>query len=375
MKIGILTYQYAMNYGALLQAYALKTYLESLKYEVEILNYDTSYLYNQQRSMKSKIISKAWSVVRDILGGRKKRIKFEKFRINYLKLNNPILTSSYSLKEYLKNKDFDAFIVGSDQVWNPEINGKDFTYYLDFVTDKIKISYAASFGVSSLDEKLTEQIIELLNTFNAISIREKTGLNIIKGLKKKAVVVLDPVFLPEIDIWNTLIKGEKAVSEKYLLCYVMPGDKVLEKKIEKMAEEYKKLRGNKVIYLGRKEYKRFKNDGKDYVSADPIEFINLFKNADYIITNSFHGTAFSIIFNKSFYSFVNTKISGKRQLSSRVIDLLEELQLNSRLIDVVDTCDFSLGIEYETVNTKLKKMQEFSRIFLIDALKQEKLEV
>lgn len=375
MKIGILTYQYAMNYGALLQAYALKTYLESLKYEVEILNYDTSYLYNQQRSMKSKIISKAWSVVRDILGGRKKRIKFEKFRINYLKLDNPILTSSYSLKEYLKNKDFDAFIVGSDQVWNPEINGKDFTYYLDFVTDKIKISYAASFGVSSLDEKLTAQIIELLNAFNAISIREKTGLNIIKGLKKRAVVVLDPVFLPEIDTWNALVEGKKAVSEKYLLCYVMPGDKVLEKKIEKMAEEYKEMRGNKVIYLGRKEYKRFKNDGKDYVSADPIEFINLFKNADYIITNSFHGTAFSIIFNKSFYSFVNTKISGKRQLSSRVIDLLEELQLNSRLIDVLDTCDFSLGVEYETVNAKLKKMQEFSRIFLIDALKQEKLEV
>ena len=154
----------------------------------------------------------------------------------------------------------------------------------------------------------------------------------------------------------------------------MPGDKVLEKKIEKLAEEYKKITGNTVVFLGRKEYKRFKNDGKDFVSADPIEFVNLFKNADQIITNSFHGTAFSIIFNKSFYSLVNTQISGKRQLSSRVIDLLEELRLNMRLIDVMETCDFSLEVEYETVNATLKKMKEHSRIFLIDALKQEKLE-
>lgn len=374
MKIGILTYQYAMNYGALLQAYALKSYLESLKHEVEILNYDTSYLYNQQRSLKSKIISRAWSVVRNGLGGRKKNKKFELFRNDFLKLKSPVLTSGACLKEYLKNKEFDAFIVGSDQVWNPEINGNDFTYYLEFVSDEIKISYAASFGVSSLDEKITNQIVELVSTFNAVSVREKTGLNILKDLRNKAEVVLDPVFLPNIETWNTLADIKKVAPEKYLLCYVMPGDKVLEKKIEKLAEEYKKITGNTVVFLGRKEYKRFKNDGKDFVSADPIEFVNLFKNADQIITNSFHGTAFSIIFNKSFYSLVNTQISGKRQLSSRVIDLLEELRLNMRLIDVMETCDFSLEVEYETVNATLKKMKEHSRIFLIDALKQEKLE-
>lgn len=368
MKIGILTYQYAMNYGALLQAYGLKTYLSSLNHEVEILNYDTSFLYNKQRPIKYRIISTVWNIVKNVLGARKKRKEFDIFRKDYLKLNDLILNSAHQLREYLKCKEFDAFIVGSDQVWNPEINGDDKTYFLDFADNQIKISYAASFGVSSLDDKTISSVIDCLQSFSAISVREKTAQKLLTQLDKKVEVVLDPVFLPERQVWDMLSGRNQVVDGKYLLCYVMPGDRHLEKRIEEIASEYKKVTGNKIIFLGRKEYKKFKPDGTDLVSAGPCEFVNLFKYADQIITNSFHGTAFSIIYNKPFYSLVNTQISGKKQLGSRVIDLLKELNIEERILDVNDSCDFTNKIDYECVDSCLNRLRTVSHNFIITAL-------
>lgn len=364
MKIGILTYQYAMNYGALLQAYALKTYLESSGHTVEILNYDTSYLYNRNRSLKSKIISVFWNIVKNRLGAKKKKHVFEKFRRNYLGLNDYIIRSKDELVKYLDGKDFDAFIVGSDQVWNPEINGKDDTYYLNFTDSAMKISYAASFGVSSLKQEDLNEITEYLKSFSAISVREKTGMEILKKLDRDIEVVLDPVFLPHVEIWNKLAGMSENVSGKYMLCYVMPGDKELESKIEELARQYKRNTGNQVIFLGRKEFKKFKKDGRDLVSAAPWEFVSLFKNADIIITNSFHGTAFSIIFNKKFYSLINVKLKGTRQLSSRLTDLLAELELECRIVSLNDQISFDKDIDYGIVNSKLEKMRYASRKFL-----------
>lgn len=368
MKIGILTYQYAMNYGALLQAYALKTYLENIGHTVEILNYDTSYLYAQNRSLKSKIVSNGWNIVKNMLGAKKKKQVFDKFRQNYLRLNDYVIRSKEELKKYLKGKGFDAFIVGSDQVWNPEINGKDDTYYLNFTDRAMKISYAASFGVSSLNQEDLNEIIEYLKTFSAISVREKTGMEILKELDKGIEVVLDPVFLPHIETWNKLAGMTANINGKYMLCYVMPGDKELESKIEELARQYKRNTGNQVIFLGRKEYKKFKKDGRDLVSTAPWEFVNLFKNADVIVTNSFHGTAFSIIFNKLFYSLINRNLKGTRQLGSRLTDLLAELELECRIVALNDQISFDKDINYSIVNSKLEKMRHDSRQFLERAL-------
>lgn len=371
MRIGILTYQYAINYGAVLQAYALKTYLEKSGHDVEILNYDTSYLYLKNRSMKSKLISSSWNVIKNILGGQIKKKKFDEFREECLKLNSPVMQSQEELKVYIQKKQFDAFIVGSDQVWNPEINGRDNAYYLNFVKDGLKIAYAASFGVSSLDRKDLEVIVKNLKTFSAISVREKTGKQLLNLLQREIQVVLDPVFLLDVNLWNEFA-GKRIVSDKYILCYVLPGNHEIEIKIEKMAKEYSEKTGYEVLFVGRKEYKQFINDGKDMVFASPKEFVNLVRNAEVIITNSFHGTAFSIIFSKQFYSLVNSKIISNKQLGSRIVDLLTEIGLEENLVEPSDYVVFNKNIDYKPVMLKLEQLKVVSCEFLNSGLSKNK---
>lgn len=368
MKIGILTYQYAINYGAQLQAYALKEFLNSYGYEVEIINYDTSYMYIKNRSIKNRIISKIWYLVKYFIGGREKKIKFNTFKKKRLQIKGDIIADKNHLQKYLEIENFDVIIVGSDQVWNPEINGNDDAYYLNLENNIIKISYAASFGVSSLNKKYIQNLKDCLNKFSSISVREKTGKKIINSIGLDAEVVLDPVFLLEKEKWLDISSKNRIVNECYILCYVMPGDKELENKIEYLALQIRKQTGKEIVFLGRKEYKKFKRDGKDFISASPEEFVNLFFYADIVITNSFHGTAFSIIFNKNFYSLINSNVFGVKQLSSRLTDLLFDLGLENRIVNVKDENIDIDKINYIEVNRKLNKMKDKSKSYLQTAL-------
>ncbi len=368
MTIGILTYQYAMNYGAVLQAYALKSYLEKQGYSVEVLNYDTSYLYEHNRSILSRTLSKVWQVFRSVLGGAIKRHKFESFRKRYLNLSEKKLTSFEELKEYVNSNIFDAFIVGSDQVWNPEINGRDIAYYLSFAKNEKKISYAASFGVNQLNVCDLQNIVERLQSFTSISVREKSAISILRDLNKEIKVVLDPVFLLDVEQWEFFSGNIPLVRGDYVLCYVMPGDRLIEHKIEVIAKQIKERFNLKVIFIGRKEYKKFDFKGSDFVSASPNEFVNLFRFAKFVITNSFHGTAFSLILNKPFYSVINQDLSGNKQLCSRIVDLLSGLGLSDRIITPSDTPRFGFFIEYNKVNDLLNENRNASKHFLIDSL-------
>ncbi len=369
MKIGILTYHYAYNYGAVLQAYALKNYLETCGHTAEILNYNTSQLFRKKRSLKSRFLSFAWNGVRWFIGGRKKNKAFSAFRKDFLFVSSKEMKNSKELKSFLENNKFDAFIVGSDQVWNPVINGRDPNYYLSFATSELKISYAASFGMSSLDKEDLVLASENLERFDAISVRESTACDILRsaGVSKEASVVLDPVFLLDKSNWSK-IASERLVSDKYVLCYVMPGDSRLEANISSYANKLRDRYGYKVIYLGRKEYYRFKNDGKDMIGASPADFISLIKHAEVVLTNSFHGTAFSVIFNKPFLSFKNSDLSGERQLSSRIYDLLYSLNLVNRVIDADDDELPELEIDYASVLTALNERLDFSKKYLSDII-------
>lgn len=370
MKIGILTYQYAMNYGAVLQAYALKTYLAHLGNDVEILNYDTSYIYQMNRSLKSKLVSGVWNICRSALGAKQKRRNFDRFRSQYLELGQDSIESETQLAVYAAKKDFDAFIVGSDQVWNPEINGGDEAYYLHFAENKRKISYAASFGVSRLKQADLKPIIENVKSFSAVSVREQTGVQLLESLPMPVQVVLDPVFLPEIEVWDKLA-GKRIIDENYVLCYVLPGDREVEKQLEQMAKQYGERLGYKIIFVGRREYKRLKTDGTDWVAASPQEFVNLFQNAEFIVTNSFHGTAFSLIYEKQFYSIVNKRLGAEKQLSSRIVDLLDELHLPERIVGCGERYESKRMIDYGQVRETLDQLRKKSRDFLDHALREE----
>lgn len=372
MKIGILTYQYAMNYGALLQAFALKQYLQSQGHEVIIINYDSSYLYANNRTIKEKAVSAVWNGVKYIIAGNDKKIKFDEFRKRKLCLNETLIKTKKEIIDYIDTEKFDVLIVGSDQVWNPEINGDDDVYYLNFKSNAKKISYAASFGVSEIQEKYEAELKEFLMDFVSVSVREKTGKEILCKLGLNSTVVLDPVFLPERAVWERLAGEKKLINKNYILCYVMPGDVQTEKKIEHMAKYIKKITNKSVIFLGRKEYKKYLIDGKDIISASPEEFVNLFKYADFIITNSFHGTAFSVIFNKNFYTVVNSNVTGKRQLSSRLTDLLNDIDLNDRIIDVDEDLNGISDIDYSAVKMKLDKLKNISENYLTTSINEEK---
>lgn len=370
MKIGTLTYHFANNYGAVLQAYALKTYLEEQGHDVEILNYNSSFLYRKNRALLKRVVSLFWSRFRLVIGGAKKNKAFSSFRLNYLGINGEQITLPTELKNYLKDKNFNAFVVGSDQVWNPVLNGADKNYYLAFANSALKVSYAASFGVSKVEERFIPLIRDNVKEFSAVSVREKTGLEILKNcsVENSATVVLDPVFLLSQEGWNKLA-SKRLIKEKYILCYVMPGDKKLENKITETANKLKKETGYKVVYIGRKEYYRFINDGKDMVGASPEDFVSLIKNAEVVLTNSFHGTAFSVIFQRDFYSFKNSSISKEKQLSSRIQDLLSDIGLETRIIDSNKNLASLEKINYDTCNQIIKSKIKDSKNFLLNVLK------
>lgn len=367
MKIGIITFQYANNYGALLQAYALRKYLLDLGNEVRIINYDNSKLYMKNRSLRKKIITKVWMAISFFLGRNKKYKKFEMFRNNYLMLEKNKITNKNHLYQYIADLNFDVYIVGSDQVWNPYITMNDDIYYLSFSDSKKKIAYAASFGVDDFPYEYKNIFLKCINKFNFISVREKTGKNILNKMGITDIsIVLDPVFLLGKNQWSDF--AEIKEYEPYIFCYYMPGDKKCEENIKEIALKLKNKFGYKIINIGRKEYKKFLNDGIDIVSASPNEFLGYFKNASFIITNSFHGTAFSLIFEKNFYSVVNLSNSGKGKLSSRIVDLLESIGLKNNIIDNDSENIDNIFIDYDEIKFKINMLKEQSKNFLETAL-------
>lgn len=367
MKIGILTFQYANNYGALLQAYALRKYLLNLGHEVYILNYDNSMLYMKNRNLKKKILTCVWDIFSKILGKNKRLKKFEIFRKKNLEISMSVMKNIEEIRAYVANTKYDAYIVGSDQVWNPYITSNDSVYCLSFATNEKKIAYAASFGISCFPLNLEENFIKYINKFNFVSVRENTGKDILNKMNYQDVrVVLDPVFLLEKKQWEKLAITN--INYSYILCYYMPGDKVCEKKIKKIAENLRNRFGYKIINIGRKEYHKFINDGKDIIDASPNEFLGYFKNAKFIVTNSFHGTAFSLIFEKEFYSVVNLSINNETKLSSRITDLLQNVELDNRIIsDRTEQIDV-FPIDYKKINKNINQLKKQSKDYLVQAL-------
>ena len=370
MKIGIITYHRAINYGAVLQAYSLKTYLGDLGNMVEIINYYNVDKKSKIHSKKEKLISTIWSPFCKILGKAKKEKKFIHFQNDYLNRNNILIKNDIELCKYVDENKIDCLVSGSDQVWNPNINGRDPSFYFGFDTKAKKMSYAASFGASSLKENDSLEIAGYLKDFSFISVREKTGQTIIDNMNSniKTYVVVDPVFLHNFDFWSNFA-GQRLFKKKYVFCYVMPGDKEVEKKIEKLAKQYKKGTSAKIIFVGRKEYKRLKPDGKDFISASPREFVNLICYADFVITNSFHGTAFSTLLNKNFYSINSGNKNSSKRYGSRINDFLESIGLNERILEKDSNPDFS-KINYELVNKKLHSWIQESKDLLEESIKE-----
>ena len=337
MKIKTLTTYDVYNYGASLQAYALQTYLADLGNDVEIINYQPEYLRRkydykwvnpESRMSRFAATRCAYRIMkylqRQTTLGRKR--KFDEFNHNVLKETK----HKYHIFEelYQNPPEADLYIVGSDQVWNVFFEaGRDPAFFLDFVKKGAKASYAASFSYLNIDNNNLERIKRSLSTFKAVSVREYQGLEILNKIGIKGMWVLDPVFLLTVEKWKELMADFKK-TEPYLLVYDFEGSKFL----KDFAKDYARRNGLK-IYSITDTYPRLYAD-KNFNSAGPREFLSLIYYCDAFVSNSFHGTAFSIIFHKPVFVFN----LHRHKVNSRMQSLIKLFQLEDSII--TDDADY-----------------------------------
>lgn len=370
MKIAVITYHRAINYGSALQAYALNRFLNKQN-EVECRTID--YIPKGQTLYYKKFekVKTVMSILRNMQTLfylnqlNKKEKNFELF------LNKDILLTPnkyYSKKELNEIDDFDLYICGSDQIWNP--NCIDFTsaYLLDFVDDKSKcISYSPSIAVNKLENKQIELFREKIESFRNVSIREINGKQILKEneiYNGEVTVTLDPVFLLEKEEWD-LIASPVVIPNKYIFCYFI-GD------IEGMRTYAIKLRKkyNLPIIVVYQNLRDMLYINKKIYSAGPREFLFLLKNATYVFSNSFHAVAFSIIYSKRFGVYLNRDIKGNA--NSRIDGILGQLNLTQCIITKnSDLVDIYMDIDYTYAISVLEKEKLKSKNYLFNAMEED----
>ncbi len=369
-KVGIITQHRVVNYGSMLQTYALQEKIEELGYKCEVIDYYperfTPIGMLKRIKTKSKKFEKSMFLrtIARLIIIPSYVIRFNiffGFLKNRINLSKKTFHSLEELEAY--NFKYDIFCTGSDQVWNYGWNEKiEYPYFLSFVPEKShKISYAASFGKSSLLDCEIEETKRLLSRYNHISVRELSGVEIINELGiPGSVNVLDPTLLLTGDEWRKIASG-KYKNDKYILIYNLNRNK----KIDNYAKALSKKTGLEVRYISYQIHEIYKN-GKMYCNSKVEDFLSLIDNAQYIITDSFHATAFSLNFNKEFV------IVYPGKYSTRLQSILEILGLTNRVAkDEIDMSVTETKIDYKTVNSIMDDERNRSIEWLRRALKSE----
>lgn len=373
-KIGILTFHYSQNYGALLQSYSLSKVLSSLGYDVEIINYvpegynpgilhtiglsrnilRTKFTDLRLDSMLKRIILKAKY-------GKKSILKCDEFRQNYLNLSAEV--NEQTIENILN--EYHTIIVGSDQVWNPHERKKD-QYFLNYNLkgNSKKISYAADSTISEID---FNKLSDLLKDFDFISVRNKHSFDFVKRLTgKKALIVADPTLLCD---FNNL----KAVSDdnekiEYIFSYIL-GNEIKGthiKVIEAIREKY----GNLPVYFAvitTSNFNIFECADKVFYDLGPKDWLNLLKNAKFVYTDSFHGTLFALKYHKPFIAYYADK-----NRSTRILDIANRYQIDDFIVESLDDIKkkncLNRTIDYNKVDSLIEHQRKVSLEFLKEAL-------
>lgn len=338
-KIGILTTSNSINYGACLQTFALQRYLRSEGLDVEVIDFRPK-AKGRNQSLAIRARSFVWDhTLRVLLNDRERAEKTSVFRKDFVRYSADIHTDADTI---LKSREYSTMIVGSDQIWNPRYALYDKgIWFLKTENPVNKVSYAASFGIPKLPEMAKATYRDGFADFDAISVREETGAAIVRELTgEEPPVVLDPVFLLSKEEWEEFAVRPKAPG--YVLCYYMQGFPAVEEEIRRCAEAIAKARGLKVINIGKRELARLRFWENNEYGHGPREFVGLFLNADHVVTNSFHGSALSVLFGKPLVSVVDGGL-GAAGLSSRLVDLLKRIGREGSILDIADKDAFDLG--------------------------------
>lgn len=379
IKIGIITILKVNNYGAELQAYATQAYLRNAGYDAEIIDY----LFYKNKGHKATKGSrpvfpfplsariKEWLYPRIMsLKGicNKKADKARKANFAKFHEDNTAMSPTYhSVEElYAAKLPYDIYMTGSDQVWNPGIYSSIAPYFLTFAPEgKKRIAYAASFGVANIPEYAKGYYRQRLDKYDAIGVREKNAVDIVRQLSStRAEWVLDPTLLLGKEEWMKVAKPtNEDISGKYILIYELTPCQY----ISRLAAHLHQATGWQIVRICKGASREDKGQEViNVIDAGPAEFLYLFANASAVVTNSFHGTAFSINFQLDFY----TVTPARKQNNSRQKSILELFGLDDRLLpeDAPMPQTDKLHIDYAPVREILQCEREKSAKFLNEAI-------
>lgn len=384
-KIGIITTFKANNYGAELQAFALQNKLKRLGYDSYLIDYlfykNREYKsckrsrplreFSLLQTMKNIFLYKILLPILDVYGSyfnKNMKMRKEKF-LSFHKKNSNLTRTYYSFNELYQAKfDFDVYCVGSDQVWNPNTATSIEPYFLTFAPKNArKIAYASSFGVSDIEEeKLKKKYTQLLNNIDILSSRELQGVQLIKRLTgREAENVLDPTLLLQKEEWEEYISYDNNPhKERYIVLYNIHESA----SILKLAYKIHKETGYPILKICKRaillpHHKNVIN----IKTAGPAEFLGLMHNAAYVITNSFHGTVFSIIFQRKFFSIMPNNANN----NSRVENFLGMIGLKDRLFfdnDDIDKIQYNDEVDYKLAKSNIDFQRGLSIKYLVNAI-------
>ena len=359
-KIGIITIHTDFNYGAVLQAVATQKFFEINGYDSEIIDYENKVISQQSKicyKQGGKIKGYFISFVRNTLFGR---YHYYKKAVENLDLYRKKSKEKYNSLEELEMSPYDILVAGSDQIWNPLISGElDPVFLLDFGKEKKKISVATSMGSYTLSDSERRKFNYTLEDFEFISVRENHAKRQLQPLVKKDIkVLLDPTLLLDKNAWwNNLGKNSKysLKKERYIVTYFVGGNK--NKYRQKIKEYADKLQ----LPVWTIQYSNYywKESNKKILGASIADFIALIKNADLVLTDSFHGVAFSVNLGIDFVALTNT------ENPIRVKEFLTKIELEER-IDM--SSDTYTSIDYEDVSRKIELMRKDSAEWLLNAI-------
>ncbi|WP_024860111.1 polysaccharide pyruvyl transferase family protein [Ruminococcus flavefaciens] len=370
-KIGILTWLHNGNYGTVLQAYALQRFLRNMGYNVQNINFNAS----TKQKIKNLIVrknspklfmEKMENYLTEKKADKEKLFQKKKRFSNFLNENFNLtaqIDSYIKLTEY--SETFDIYICGSDQIWSPALLNTP--YYFDFVSSKKrKIAYSCSFGVSRVPVNKKKIIAELLQDFDYISVRENSGKKIVKELIRKEVpVMVDPVFLLNTNEWDE-IASERLVDGEYVFAYFL----TYNKEYFDFAQQVSKMLGVKlvVVPVTKEEYQI---QGDIIQDVGPAQWISLIKYSKMVLTDSFHGSVFSLLYQKKFLVFKRFNDKDKNSQNSRIYTLIKQYGLQKHLVDERLLSDFDFENLSTNKNDLIKKNSSVSKKWIVTCIQGE----
>ena len=384
-NVAIASVHLKMNYGSMLQSMALQKALNKLNIENEIIDmtllskdiakkrtafyltqiFSPSFIKAKYGKIKFELLKKI--VMAEQMDGIKKREqRFNDFKKGF------ILSKQYKSIEELSESCgiYTDVIVGSDQLWLP-INIAGDYYTLSFAPETMnKISYGTSFGVSNIPERYKERYRHFLNRINHLSVREESGKNIISELTGRgAEIVCDPTLLFDKAGWSEIIPTKEIIDQKYIFCYFLGGN-IRHRQFAEKLKNISKLPIVSLIHM--EEYYKHDNSFADYTPFDigPFEFVNLIRGAEYVCTDSYHGTIFSMIHDKNFFTFKRFSDDSAMSTNTRINSLLNSADVRGRYLDGTEDAETQIKnvINYNNVEKKFSEIRAQSFTFLLNAL-------